>query len=176
MEKRIICFGDSNTFGYCTRPDGIGYDRYDENTRWPCVLQKYLGPEYLIFEEGVIGRNTSFDDPIREGMNGLKAVSSSVAAHEPVDLMIVMLGTNDVKERFQAGPDRIASGMERLLVKAAETPGWRNGTPRILVMSPPRISREKNVEYHEKSSALAGLYAGIAEKHGWAFLDADAVG
>lgn len=176
MGKRVVCFGDSNTFGYCTNPDGIGYDRFDENTRWPCVLQKQLGPEYLVLEEGVIGRTTAFDDPLRDGMNGLASVASCVRNQEPVDLLIVMLGTNDVKERFHAGADRIAAGMEQLLLRAARTPGWRNGRANILVMSPPRISSEKSPEYHQKSSALAGLYAVLAMKYGWSFFDADQVG
>ena len=65
--KRIVCFGDSNTYGYDAITDG----RFDENTRWTCVLQKLAGPDYTIIEEGLSGRTTCYRDPINEGMAGM---------------------------------------------------------------------------------------------------------
>lgn len=176
MVKHIVCFGDSNTHGYFPNPDRETFGRYDENERWPRLLQKLLGPEYLIFEEGLTGRTTAFDDPLRESMNGLDTIYSCVMSHEPVDLLIVMLGTNDVKERFGLDADEIASGMERLLRKAASLPGWRDGTPHILLLAPPHICPEFHQDYHQKSAALADRYSAAAGRNRWAFLDTEGVG
>ena len=67
MKKHIVCFGDSNTHGYCAMNDG----RFDENERWTCFLQKNLGEDYLVLEEGLSGRTTCFNDPLFEGLSGL---------------------------------------------------------------------------------------------------------
>ena len=90
----ILCFGDSNTWGY--RPDRKG--RFDENTRWTGLLQQKLGPEYHIIEEGLCGRTTIFQDELRENRRGLDMVGATVEIHNPIDLMIIMLGTNDCKK------------------------------------------------------------------------------
>ena len=67
----ILCFGDSNTWGY--KPDKTG--RFDEKTRWTGLLQQKLGPEYHIIEEGLCGRTTVFQDELRESRRGLDMVS-----------------------------------------------------------------------------------------------------
>ena len=71
MKKHIICFGDSNTHGYCADPgdcaDGL-LQRFNEEERYPCLLQKFLGDEYLVIEEGLPGRTTVFEDPLHEGI------------------------------------------------------------------------------------------------------------
>ena len=85
----ILCFGDSNTWGY--KPDKSG--RYDENIRWTGLLQKKLGSGYHIIEEGLCGRTTVFQDELREGRRGLDLIGVTVEMHNPIDLMIIMLGT-----------------------------------------------------------------------------------
>ena len=117
MKKHIICYGDSNTHGYCAMNDG----RFDENERWTCLLQKSLGEDYLILEEGLSGRTTSFRDPVFEGLSGLDYLYPCLMSHEPVDLLVIMLGTNDTKERFSAGAPAIGLGMIRLVKKAIAT-------------------------------------------------------
>ena len=94
MKKHIVCFGDSNTHGYCAMNDG----RFTEEERWTCLLQKNLGEEYLILEEGLSGRTTCFDDPLFEGLSGLNYIYPCLMSHEPVDLLVIILGTNDTKE------------------------------------------------------------------------------
>ena len=96
MKKHIVCFGDSNTHGYCADPKDCadGGDRFNENERWTCLLQKTLGDEYLVLEEGLSGRTTVFDDPLHECMSGLDYITPCLMSHEPVDLLIIMLGTN----------------------------------------------------------------------------------
>ena len=98
MKKHIVCYGDSNTHGYCAANDG----RFDENERWPRLLEQKLGEDYLVLEEGLSGRTTCFNDPIHEGLSGLDYIYPCLMSHEPVDLLIIMLGTNDTKERFGA--------------------------------------------------------------------------
>ena len=93
-----------------------------------CLLQKSLGEDYLILEEGLSGRTTSFRDPVFEGLSGLDYLYPCLMSHEPVDLLVIMLGTNDTKERFSAGAPAIGLGMIRLVKKAiATTDCWRNG-------------------------------------------------
>ena len=87
----ILCFGDSNTWGY--KPDKSG--RYDENIRWTGLLQKKLGSGYHIIEEGLCGRTTVFQDELREGRRGLDLIGVTVEMHNPIDLMFIMLGSYD---------------------------------------------------------------------------------
>lgn len=107
MKKHIVCFGDSNTHGYCAETNG----RFDEMKRWTGLLQKKLGEEYLICEEGLNGRTSSFQDPLSEGLAGLDYILPCLLSHEPVDLLILMLGTNDTKERFSVSPECIVQGL-----------------------------------------------------------------
>ncbi len=121
--KTIVCYGDSNTHGYNSSNMG----RFTEKERFPCLLAELLGPGWLVREEGLSGRTTSFDDPLFEGLNGFSMLHPCLMTHEPVDLLIVMLGTNDVKERFAATPENIAKGLERLVTKALVTKeAWRD--------------------------------------------------
>lgn len=182
--KHIVCFGDSNTHGYCADPKDCaeGGNRYNEAERWPCLLQEMLGPEARVLEEGLSGRTTVFSDPLHESMSGLQVIYSVLMSHEPVDLLIIMLGTNDTKERFSANAACIGIGMERLLDKAKSVPCWRDGTPRILVIAPPHISEglyavpegePMGAGCPEKSRQLAKHFASAAERQGCAFLDAE---
>ena len=102
MKKHIVCIGDSNTHGYCADPADCAYGgiRFNEEERWTCLLQKALGEEYLVTEEGLSGRTTVFPDPLHESMDALGVIYALLKSHEVVDLLIIMLGTNDVKERL----------------------------------------------------------------------------
>jgi len=182
MKKHIVCFGDSNTHGYCADPMDCADrgDRFNEDERWTCLLQKALGDEYLVLEEGLSGRTTVFNDPLHECMSGLDVIYSTLMTHEPVDLLIIMLGTNDTKDRFCASPECIAIGLERLAMKAETVPCWKNGKPNILVIAPPHIGEKLNdgamgVHCHERSTKLAPLYAEKCRLHGWSFMDAEGV-
>lgn len=118
MKKTILCFGDSNTHGYNSQTDG----RFSEEERWTCLLDEMLGTDYRVLEEGLSGRTICFDDPLFEGLNGFTSIFQAMMTHEPLDLLIIMLGTNDVKSRFHATPQNIAKGMERLLKKHSTQP------------------------------------------------------
>ena len=184
MKKHILCFGDSNTHGYCAQPSDCadGGIRFNENERWTCLLQKALGEDYLVIEEGLSGRTCCFDDPIHEGLCGLDYITPCLKSHEDVDLLIIMLGTNDTKDRFACSPACIGIGMARLVKKAMDTPCWGNKKPNVLVIAPPHIGEglKNHVFYEtmgsgciEKSKELAKYYKAQCELLGCHFLDAE---
>ena len=101
-------------------------------------------------------------------------------SHEPVDLLIIMLGTNDTKERFNASPACIGIGMERLALKAETVAAWRAGKPNLLIVAPPHIGAGHNdpamgASCHAASMGVAEEYRKKCAAHGWAFFDAEGV-
>ena len=110
----VLCFGDSNTYGYI--PDGSG--RFDESVRWTGLLQKRLGQDFHVIEEGLCGRTTVFQDALREGRRGVDLIGTLVESHNPIDILVVMLGTNDCKTRYGASAGTIAKGMEQVIEQA----------------------------------------------------------
>ena len=179
MKKHIVCFGDSNTHGYCADPADCadGGDRFNENERWTCLLQKALGDEYLVLEEGLSGRTTVFTDPLHESMAGVDVAYSTLMTHEPVDLVIIMLGTNDTKERFGANAPAIAVGMERLLLKCKSLDCWGGKSPNFLVVCPPPLGAGFHDEVMgkgcvEKSLALPPYLEAVALRCGAAYFNA----
>lgn len=128
-EKRILCFGDSNTYGLIPATGG----RYDSETRWTGILTKRLqSKNYRIIEEGLCGRTTVFDDPLRFGRRGSQMLPVLLETHNPLDLVIVMLGTNDCKTFYNATAGSIASGARQLIRQI------KSGQPQaeILLISP----------------------------------------
>ena len=171
--KRILCFGDSNTYGYI--PDGSG--RYGENIRWTSLLQKQLSSEAIVIEEGLCGRTTVFQDALRCGRCGVDLLPVILESHSPLDLVIVMLGTNDCKSVYGASAEVIGKGMEQLIEQI------KCSAPKaeILVISPIQLGTEvwkseydpefskKSVEISKK---LPAVYTKLAATHGWMFLAA----
>lgn len=156
MKKHIVCYGDSNTHGYCAQNNG----RFDENERWTCLLRKKLGEDYFIIEEGLSGRTTCFSDPIHEALSGLDYIYPCLMSHEPVDLLVIMLGTNDTKERFGSSAACIALGLKRLVAKAiAATDAWNHQKPNILIVTPKTIDKD-----YEHTEVAATMGRGCAEK------------
>lgn len=175
MKKRIVCYGDSNTWGY----DAVSGGRFPEAVRWTGRLQEILGEEYCIVEEGLCGRTTVFEDPLNEGLNGLTYLYPCLMSHGPLDGLVMMLGTNDCKERFSATPKNIADGMKRLVLKARQADAWR-AEPRILIVAPAPIEapcEQSPVAGEmgicvERSKGLAGEFRLCAELLQCDFLDA----
>lgn len=171
---RILCFGDSNTYGYI--PDGSG--RFDEEIRWTGRLQKRLGTEYRVIEEGLCGRTTVFQDELREGRRGLDLIGTLIESHNPIDMLVVMLGTNDCKTRYNASAGTIAKGVEEVIVRAREKAA---GEMKVLLVSPIHFGEGVgndgfDTEFDKRSEQvakqLAGEYEKIAKRHGFSFLDA----
>ena len=184
MKKHILCFGDSNTHGYCADPADCadGGIRFNEEERWTKLLQKALGDDYLVIEEGLSGRTTCFEDPIHEGLCGLNYIYPCLKSHEAVDLLIIMLGTNDTKDRFYASAACIGIGMARLVKKAMATECWGDHKPNILVVAPPPIeegmlSSEVSATMGklcvEKARELAKYYKEQCDLIGCHFMDAN---
>lgn len=175
MLKNIMCYGDSNTHGFIA---GVG-GRYNENIRWTRLLQKHMGLEYYIIEEGLNGRTTIYDDEEMKNVNGSRYLEVSIATHRPLDLVILMLGTNDTKERFNATAQDITKGLGQL-IKTLKNPEIYNNE--ILIISPIHIS-DKIVDSQycesfaglsgaEKSRMLAAEYKKLADEYGCHFMDA----
>ena len=179
MKKHILCLGDSNTHGYCADPADCedGGIRFNENERWTRLLSRALGESYLVIEEGLSGRTTVFPDPLHESMDAVSVAYPILKSHEPIDLLIIMLGTNDTKERFSVGAPGIAVGMDRLIKKCKQVDCWGGKEPNILIVCPPPIGDGFFDEVMgqgcvEKSRALAGYLEQTAKNNGVHFMDA----
>ena len=183
MKKHILCIGDSNTHGYCADPADCadGGIRFNEEERWTCRLQTALGPDYLVTEEGLSGRTTVFPDPLHESMDALGVLYALLKSHEVVDLLIIMLGTNDTKERLGMNASCIGIGMERLVRKAQSVDCWGTKEPNILIVCPPVILPEMELAECgipmgkgciEKSRELPGYLEKAARLTGAHYLNA----
>lgn len=155
-KKHILCYGDSNTYGY----DAQGGGRFDDQTRWTRQLQSLLGDDYLVIEEGLSGRTTVFPDPVEEGRCGLDCLAPILMSHGPLDLLVLMLGTNDCKQRFAATATNIKDGLLRLVNKAKQLEVWAEKT-NILVVAPIQIAPGM---YSDESLFRDGMGAGCVEK------------
>ena len=170
----IVAFGDSNTWGY----DPAKGERFAPDVRWTGVLRRELGEGYTVIEEGLNGRTTVFDDPIEPHRRGLDYLPPCLRSHAPLDLVIISLGCNDLKARFNAGPAMIAAGVERLVTTAKDEPVGPGGrAPRILLVAPPPCAKLTNFAEMfegaaEKSRLLGARYAEVAERQRVGFVDA----
>lgn len=175
MKKRIVIFGDSNTWGYDAKSGG----RFNESIRWPMAAGELLGDRYRIYEEGLCGRTTCLNDPFSEGMSGLDYLLPCLQSHSPLDMLVIMLGTNDCKERYSLTGANIALGMRRLVLKALGADVWRS-VPNILIIAPGPILKEcenspaggSMGRCSDKSYELAKEYKTVADELNVGFLDA----
>lgn len=175
MKKRILCYGDSNTWGH----DAVTGQRFDENTRWTGVLQNLLGDGYAVVEEGQRGRTTVWDDPVENRMSGLSYLWPCLDSHAPIDLVIIMLGTNDLKTHFWVHPKSIALGAGRLVDTVQKCNfGPEDRAPQVLLVSPIRAAESLVYPYIfnevgiEKSQHFSEEFKEIADQFGCHFLDA----
>jgi len=177
----IVCFGDSNTHGSDPRSTG----RLGPDVRWPGVLRRELGPGFEVVEEGLPGRTTAVDDPLSPGRDGSALLQPILWTHEPVDLVIVMLGTNDLKVTLRPDPARVAHGAARLVDLARQSLAGPGETPPlVLLVAPvPLAAPSDSAELWgfdersiELSRDLARRYRVIArDTPGVAFFDAGSV-
>ncbi|MGY4503223.1 lysophospholipase L1-like esterase [Bradyrhizobium sp. GM24.11] len=178
MTKRILCFGDSLTWGWVAVPEGSPTTRFPYAERWTGAMAAKLGADYEIVEEGLSARTTSIDDPVDPRLNGSAYLPSALASHLPLDLVIIMLGTNDTKSYFRRTPYEIAVGMSKLVGQVLAS-GGGVGTiypaPKVLIVSPPPLAKLPDPWFqgmfeggHEKTIELANQYRALA-----AFLKVD---
>lgn len=175
--KSVVCYGDSNTWGY----DPATLGRHPWSVRWTGVLQNCLGATYRVIEEGLNGRMTNLDDPRELYKNGLAHLPVSLLSHKPIDLVVIMLGTNDVKRMVGRSSEAIAEAAAQLCATARAFPvGPNDGMPGVLMVAPPPFSpviegREFLIGALEKSRRFGAEYKAKAQELGLPFLDAGAV-
>ena len=178
----ILCFGDSNTHGTCPMNHIDDVRRFDLNQRWTGVAQSLLRDQVRIIEEGHPGRTTLYDDPLEGGQrNGQAALKIALESHRPIDILVMMLGTNDLKVRFSVNAREIALSVKMLANQALSSNcGPHNGpVPKVLLIAPPVVlergfAREFLIGAEQKSREFAARFDEIARSLGIDFLDAGA--
>ncbi len=181
--KTLLCFGDSNTWGY--DPAGTataGHPvRYAPDVRWTGVLAREMGSDWRVIEEGQNGRTTVHEDPLAAASrNGRKHLPVCLESHKPIDFVVLMLGTNDLKSMFNVPPGDIAAGASLLVKMILQSDAGPDAkAPRVLLICPPPVGDlsvlpeldAKVARGQEKSHALPGLYQAVAKLHGVSFLN-----
>jgi lysophospholipase L1-like esterase len=155
--RTVLCFGDSNTHGTRAMRDLSDRRRFGPALRWPSVMAAILGEGFEVIAEGHPGRNAVFDDPVEgEHKNGLRILPALLEGHRPLDLVIVMLGTNDLKARFSVPASDIALGLERLVAAIRQSDaGPERAAPNVLLVAPVPV---------EEVGFLGDMFAGGAAK------------
>lgn len=188
--KTILCFGDSNTWG--ARPDADA--RYPRSIRWPAVLQSLLGDKYEVISEGLCGRTLVALDPEKPQRCGINALQGILESADPIDFLIIMLGTNDVKSTYNLNSEQIAEHLEQTVKlirdlipntnpKADVNIDMRferlEKAPKILIICPPPVINPSTNDLDERMKrgiaifkTLPKLYKKVAEKYNCGFINA----
>ncbi len=178
--KTILAFGDSLTWGF----EAGTFQRHPFDVRWPNVLAAGLGPGARVIDEGMNGRTTAFDDASdAANLNGTVALPILLKSHQPLDLVIIMLGTNDLKFAARCRAFDAAIGMGRLIEIVQHFPFNTNyATPQVLVMAPPALCKTEDEFFYdlwdhaiEESTKFARHYARLSNERGVHFFDAGSV-
>jgi lysophospholipase L1-like esterase len=178
----ILCFGDSNTFGQRSEVGG----RWPADVRWTGRLQKLLGNGYSVIEEGLGGRTTDLDDPGRTDCNGRTYFQPCLRSHSPLDMVVIMLGTNDLKTKFDRVTEDVATALGGYIDNVEHTAWTRaSGVPAILLVSPiyldatkpafTTLSSDYDTNSARKSRELSAAIHRIANKRKALFVDAATV-
>lgn len=178
----LLTFGDSNTHGTPPIMQRGEYHRFDAAIRWPQVCLRALGAGWELAEEGLPGRTAAFEDPVMgDHMNGRLGLRIALQSHGPVDVLTIMLGTNDVKARFASTPEMVLAGVAGLVdVAQSLEMQQRHGGFQVLLICPPPVEEVGPLqgEFYgaaARSRALAPLYRDFAQARGIGFLDAGGV-
>ncbi|KGJ89443.1 SGNH/GDSL hydrolase family protein [Thalassotalea sp. ND16A] len=174
--RNILCFGDSNTWGYIP---GSGY-RYDQATRWTAMTQSLLGNEFCLHEAGLNGRTTMRDEPDRAFRNGSKMLKLYLESCRPLDMVIIMLGTNDLKASFAQSVDDIRDGAKALCEQVVEFDYAPYDNPEVMLVAPAPLvaSAELGEEFSQMiaySRRIASAYYELSKELNVHFLDAGRV-
>lgn len=183
QKRSILCFGDSLTWGWIPVEESAPTLRYPYEQRWTGAMAARLGEGYHIIEEGLSARTTSLDDPNDPRLNGSAYLPSALASHLPLDLVIIMLGTNDLKWEGRQRALEARLGMARL-IEIVRSYAYKPGcaVPHILLMSPPHLGKTEDEDfagYFEHAIAesrnLGPQYAKLAGETNCHFFDAASV-
>ena len=183
MEQvRILCYGDSNTWGYISSSNHL---RYGNDKRWTKVLANLLGNNFEIIEEGLNSRTLISNDlrPGKEGKNGYEYLIPCLDTHDPIDLVILMLGTNELKNTYNKSALEIGQILEEYFIKTIlnRKSQFKESYPKLLIVTPPVINEyteycKKDNKYlgaTEKSKQLNSIYENLANKYNCYFLSND---
>lgn len=184
--KTVMCFGDSNTWGHVAvwPVPQEPFQRFDENTRWPKVMARELGSEYYVVEEGLGGRTTIFSTQAEPYKGGDTYLVPALLSHRPLDAVIIMLGTNDLRKEFGVTEANAMDGLRKLTAMILSRPecGANGKPPAILLAAPIRVRKPEGQQDHyeargeERGVYLSEVYArqcrALAEELGCAYLDA----
>lgn len=182
--KTILAFGDSLTYGANPRPDG---PRHAHEDRWPTTLEKGLAGKARVIAEGLGGRTTASDDWYAGAdRNGARILPTLLESHSPLDLVIIMLGTNDLKPAICGLALEASFGMRRLVqIVRGHYAGKGETAPQIILVAPPLICDTENADMighfggiqHaiDQSGQFATHYARRAQEWNTGFFDASTV-
>jgi lysophospholipase L1-like esterase len=183
--KTILCFGDSNTWGFDPASITASHPRrHPLERRWTGVLARELGAGYRVIEEGQNGRTTVHDDPLNIARNGKEYLPACLESHKPIDVVVLMLGTNDLKSYYNLPPAEIANGagiLARMILHSDSGPG--NKAPKLLLICPPEIGdlshlpdiAAKIPDGIARSRQFPRCYEALAATLGCAYLNAQEI-
>jgi lysophospholipase L1-like esterase len=178
--KTILAYGDSLTFGH----DAEKQNRHRFEDRWPSVLEAGLGGQARVIAEGLGGRTTAFDDySAAADRNGARVLPTLLSSHTPLDLVLIFLGTNDLKPFINGSALGAAHGVKRLIEIVKTHPySFDAPAPKILIVSPPLAAQTDHADLApmfegamERSREFAGHYSRVARDTGVEFFDAATV-
>ena len=178
--KTVLCYGDSLTWGYSAE----NLARHPLADRWPSVLQAALAGAVTVIPEGLNGRTTAFDDHLADAdRNGARLLPTILATHTPLDLVIIMLGANDMKPFISGYAYGSKAGVERLVeIITHHAYAFDASPPKVLIVSPPPLSETANPDFAAmfdggaaESRKLAACYREVADLYGCGFFDAGTV-
>jgi lysophospholipase L1-like esterase len=175
---RVLCYGDCNVYGL--RP--IIEGRYPSNLRWTGILQKILGDKYEIIEEGLVRRNSGFEDPDYKGMNALSYLTPCLLSQNPIDWIVLWIGTRDHKDKFNLSVGKTAKNIEKIITECQKTAiSERYKKVRIILIAPTLVTRNIHKfsdRYNGaiyKSTKIASLFRSVSKKTKTIFVDASKI-
>lgn len=179
---RVLCYGDSNTWGYIS---GSNHLRYDNDKRWTKLLSSLLGTNFEVIEEGLNSRTLISNDPRpgKEGKSGYEYLIPCLDTHDPIDLVVLMLGTNELKNSYNKTAEEIGKIIEEYFVKTIlnRKSQFKDSYPKLLIVTPPLVNeyteyckeKDKYLGATQKSKDLNTIYKNIAKKYSCYFLSND---
>jgi lysophospholipase L1-like esterase len=175
--RTVLCFGDSNTWGYVPGSDG---ERFPPGVRWATRLNAALGEEWDVIAEGLNGRTATMDSPVADGRNGLTYLMPCLHSHMPLDVVVIYLGTNDAGDRYSLPAETVAGAVGRLVKVVRASEAGPDGTaPGVLVVCPPpfgRLDPEGSfANAGAKSRQLGRWFAEVCAELGCELIDLDGI-
>lgn len=168
--KKILCYGDSNTFGF----NPTDYSRYDENTRWTGVLQSNLGDKYKVINEGANNRNGFVPNPQGDFYSAQIHYPELISNSENIDIIILAIGTNDLQFSYNANSNNFEQGLENLILIS------KKKTDNIIIIPPVILSENIlngffKIQFDKtsilKSQTIGEIYYKLAKIHNCRIFD-----